>query len=101
MAEEDGADNGSAVVNDGNIGARGRRELVYFLEKIRIQILRAVGEKHHEGHQNNEIREALPFAGHDAEHFAGAGGTMLFPGFRFRHLGANVKREKSWSRASP
>ncbi len=30
--------------------------------KVGIEILRAVREKHHEGHQHDQIREALPFA---------------------------------------
>src|SRR6266850_667912 len=101
MAEDDGADDRSAIVNDGDVGACGCGELMYFLEKIRIQVLRAVGEEHHEGHQDHKIGETLPFAGHDAKDFAGAGGPVLLPGSGLRHFGTNVEGEERRSRASP
>src|SRR5258707_11483222 len=52
-------------------------------------------------HQNNEIGETLPFAGHNAKDFAGAGGTMLFPCLRFRDFRTNVEGEKRGDRTSP
>src|SRR4029077_2962632 len=101
LAEDDSADDRSAVVNNGHVGAHGGGKFVHFLEKVRIQVLRAVGEKHHEGHQGDEIREALPFPGHDAENLASAGGSVLPPGFGLRHFGADVEREKRGNRAGP
>ena len=70
-------------------------------EEIRIQVLRAVREEHHERHQQDEIKKTLPLRGHDSENRARRRRAMLFPRFRFRHARADVKRQQRRQSAQP
>jgi hypothetical protein len=60
MAEDDGADHSAEVREDDDVGAARRGGVENFLEKIGKQIHGAVRKKHHEGHKDDEVGEALP-----------------------------------------
>ena len=47
------ANDGADVVEDGDVGTLQGQSVVDFLKEIGEEILRAVGEEHHEGHQEN------------------------------------------------
>ena len=64
---------------------------MHFVQKVGIEILRAVREEHHEGHQHGKIKKPPPVLKGDTNHLAGAGHAVLLPGFRFGHFGADVK----------
>ena len=65
--------------------------LMLVLQKVGIEVLRAVGEEHHEGHQHDEEQEALPVAVRFAQDGAKTGQLVLQPGFGFRHFAAYVE----------
>src|SRR5580658_1588021 len=66
-AEEDAAQDGADVVDDGD-GADGMaRKLVLDLEEGRVEILRAVAEEVERGHQQDDIEEELPVLADGAE----------------------------------
>src|SRR5271169_6614592 len=58
-------------------------------------------EKHHEGHQHDEVDEALPFASGGAENLSEASHLMLLPCFGLRHFHSNVEGQQSRQGADP
>ncbi len=48
-----------------------------------------------------KVDEALPIRRHHAQQMAHTLRAMLLPGFRFRHLGADVQRQQRRQRAQP
>ena len=75
--------------------------MVDFLQKIWIEVLCAVGKKHHEGHEHNEIEEAFPMSSNRLNYVLHAVGAMLVPRGRFGDFGADVKSEQRGQRAEP
>ena len=90
MPEDHRADDRADVVEDGDPWNR-RRADVSFFEKVGIEVLGSVRQKHHERHQQNEVRESFGVTAHRAEHLAKRACAMFPPGFRFWYLGTNVQ----------
>src|SRR6185437_12150821 len=89
MAEKGGSDDGANVVEDGkaeeqlhaqNFPVRDPRN---GLEKIRIEILSAVGKTAHDGHDEQQVGKDAEMVEESSEDFLKRGRMALLPGFRF------------------
>src|SRR5690242_5290748 len=101
MTEENCAEDGSDVVDDGNVRHGRRRKAVDCLQEVWIQVLGSVREKHEKGHHHDQERECLPLGNSCCHDFAEAGRSMLMPCLRFANFQADVKSEKCRYATSP
>ena len=69
--------------------------------KSGYKILGAMRKKHHERHQQNEIRKYLPVPARRTNNCAHGRGALLFPGFRFANPEANIKGQQCRRTANP
>src|SRR5215469_12352170 len=58
-------------------------------------------EKHHHGHEQDEIGKDLPMAGGGPNDGANGWCAVLLPGLRFTNLGPNIERQQGGGAASP
>src|SRR5262249_48817778 len=70
-------------------------------QKVGIQILGAVGQKHHERHKQHKIGENLPVTARGARNCSHCRRPMLPPCFRLLNFDTNVKSQKCWRSTNP
>jgi len=90
MPENNGANDRAHIVKDGDVGSLRRERVVDFLKEIGEEILRAVGEKHHEGHEHDQVDENFPAAGDYPENGSGGWRAVLGPGLGLGNFCADV-----------
>jgi hypothetical protein len=101
MPEDHGADDRAHVVEHCKVGDHAPRHLVFVLQKIRIKVLRPMREEHEQSHEDHQVGEQSAVLRDGAENGLEIREPVLFPGFRLRNLGPDIKGEQRGDPTDP